>query len=525
MTLGAAVQTSLLRREEAAERHRKDPRGRMKTDSMRSSTRIPTPCEVGKDGTVWSTIHPGGHPGGRHQAQNVLTESAGPTAFAKRNIEDAQSAFSCLLDQKMLHHVCKCTVAEAHRVEKNNQWDLTVRELKAFLALLFVRGVYNKNIEMESFWSEEWGLAFFNSTMPRSRYREIMRFDKKESRRARLSTDKFALMSHVWRSFVNNCVACYKPGPNITVDEQLFPTKARCRFTQYMANKPDKFGIKFWIAADVETKYMLNAFPYLGKDLSRPKSQSVGESVVMRLMEPYLGKGRNVTTDNFFTSLTLSKSLLKRNTSLVGTMKKARRELPPSVASQRGELFATKLLRHERSILTVYQGKPKKSVALLSSMHHTVAIGTDRKRKPETVTFYNTTKVGVDVLDQMARLYSVKGATRRWPVAVFCNILDMAAINAYILCKRCMPSNIARRAFILQLAGELRAEHVCAKAGPAIECPLAEPQQTDKRRQCQVNIHCKQNKTKVCRGGCKRPVCGKCTVRVETFCSNCVPLS
>ena len=356
-------------------------------------------------------------------------------------------------------------------MEKNNQWDLTVRELKAFLALLFVRGVYNKNIEMESFWSEEWGLAFFNSTMPRSRYREIMRFDKKESRRARLSTDKFALMSHVWRSFVNNCVACYKPGPNITVDEQLFPTKARCRFTQYMANKPDKFGIKFWIAADVETKYMLNAFPYLGKDLSRPKSQSVGESVVMRLMEPYLGKGRNVTTDTFFTSLTLSKSLLKRNTSLVGTMKKARRELPPSVASQRGELFATKLLRHERSTLTDYQGKPKKSVALLSSMHHTVAIGTDRKRKPETVTFHNTTKV--------------------------------TYVMAYILCKRCMPSNIARRAFILQLAGELRAEHVCAKAGPAIECPLAEPQQTDKRRQCQVNIHCKQNKTKVCCGGCK----------------------
>ena len=137
-------------------------------------------------------------------------------------------------------------MAEAHRVEKNTS--LSVRELKAFLALLFVRGVYNKNIEMESFWSEEWGLAFFNSTMPRSRYREIMRylrFDKKESRRAHLSSDKFALMSHVWGSFVNNCVACYKPGLNITVDEQLFPTKARCRFTQYMANKPDKFGIKF----------------------------------------------------------------------------------------------------------------------------------------------------------------------------------------------------------------------------------------------------------------------------------------
>jgi len=46
-------------------------------------------------------------------------------------------------------------------------------------------------------------------------------------------------------------VACYKPGANITVDEQLFVL-----FTLYMVNKPDKFGIKFWLAVDVETKYM-----------------------------------------------------------------------------------------------------------------------------------------------------------------------------------------------------------------------------------------------------------------------------
>lgn len=70
--------------------------------------------------------------------------------------------------------------------------------------------------------------------------------------------------------FVKNCRACFKPGANVTVDEQLFPTKARCKFTQYMANKPDKFGIKFWLAADVDTKYLLNGFPFLGKDDTRP---------------------------------------------------------------------------------------------------------------------------------------------------------------------------------------------------------------------------------------------------------------
>ncbi len=76
----------------------------------------------------------------------------------------------------------------------------------------------------------------------------------KSSRSQRLQTDKLALASEVWRSFIENAILCYKPGENVTVDEQLFPTKARCRFTQYIVNKPDKFRIKFWLLADVDSK-------------------------------------------------------------------------------------------------------------------------------------------------------------------------------------------------------------------------------------------------------------------------------
>ena len=30
--------------------------------------------------------------------------------------------------------------------------------------------------------------------------------------------------------------------------------KARCTYIQYMANKPDKFGLKFWMMVDVDSK-------------------------------------------------------------------------------------------------------------------------------------------------------------------------------------------------------------------------------------------------------------------------------
>lgn len=105
-----------------------------------------------------------------------------------------------------------------------------------------------------------------------------------------------------------------------------------------MSNEPDKFGIKFCLAADVETKYLIYGFPYIGKDETRPAHQGLGESVVWRLMELYVGKGRYATTDNFLTSFSLAKHLMKKNTSLVGTINEVRRELPPSVLQQRGEL-------------------------------------------------------------------------------------------------------------------------------------------------------------------------------------------
>ena len=102
------------------------------------------------------------------------------------------------------------------------------------------------------------------------------------------------------------------------MDKQLFPTKARCRFTQFMANKPDKFGIKFWIAVDLEPKYILNAIPCLGKDETRPGTQRLSESVGIKLGEPYLGKGRNVTTDNFFYLYHLATQLRKKRRHLSG---------------------------------------------------------------------------------------------------------------------------------------------------------------------------------------------------------------
>lgn len=42
--------------------------------------------------------------------------------------------------------------------------------------------------------------------------------------------------------FFEKCIRCNKPRQNIINDEQFFPSKTRCLFTQFIESKPDKYG-------------------------------------------------------------------------------------------------------------------------------------------------------------------------------------------------------------------------------------------------------------------------------------------
>lgn len=462
----------------------------------------PDPCELHEDGTVWTPVRPGPR---LERSQIILTEGAGPTEHARCSIDSPLSAFMCLIDCVMLQHVCECTVAEARRCGAEG-WEMSLGELKAFIALLFAKGVhYGKNMDVEDLWSKEWGPPFFSTTMSRNRFREIMRFlrfDQKDTS----ESDMFVLISEVWDRLIKNSIACFKPGAEITVDEQLFPTKSRCPFTQYMPDKPGKFGIKFCLAADVETKYMLNGFPYLGRD------QSLEESVVLKLVDSFLEEGRNVTTTSFFTSLPLAHKLLDRNTSLVGSVSK---HLLPPCAHQRAALYDTKVMQLDGATLTIY-GEERKNVCILSTKHKSVEVCDDAKKTPETVHYYNRTKVGVEALDRMLRQYSVRAATRRWPVSVFYNMLDIAAFNACVLYRGCVDTKMTRRQFILELCKQLRREKVIPPTWIIL------PTMPKKRATCGVKRRCSQNKTKKMCMLCQRTVCGQCTAIVHSVCVDCV---
>ena len=137
------------------------------------------------------------------------------------------------------------------------------------------------------------GASVFAETMASNHFLEILRFlrfDVRNTRPIRLQTNKFALVSDVWNRSVDNCLSCYKSGANITMNEQLFITKALCRFTQHMPKKLNKFDINFWLAVNVENNYILNAAPFLDKNETHASLHKLSNYVIMNLVEPYLGK-------------------------------------------------------------------------------------------------------------------------------------------------------------------------------------------------------------------------------------------
>ena len=80
------------------------------------------------------------------------------------------------------------------------------------------------------------------------------------------------------------------------------------------------------MAVKVETKYLFNGFPYVGKNENTSGDVSVPTDVVIKLTMLLFKKDYNVTSVNYFRSLDLCLRLAKQGCNLVGTIHSNRRE-------------------------------------------------------------------------------------------------------------------------------------------------------------------------------------------------------
>ena len=110
---------------------------------------------------------------------------------------------------------------------------------------------------------------------------KYLRFDDKPNRVR--SGPRAASIRQVFKHFANQCQKKYTCKFSLTVDEQLMPLKSRCSFVIFMPNKPDKYGVKFWVLADMETKYCMSQTLMFILELKKKNNV-----VVFLLLNPWL---------------------------------------------------------------------------------------------------------------------------------------------------------------------------------------------------------------------------------------------
>ncbi|CAF1291691.1 unnamed protein product [Rotaria sordida] len=217
------------------------------------------------------------------------------------------------------------------------------------------------------------------------------------------------------------------------------------------------------------TAYPLNAEVYLGRQPGAPtaaKDKDRIRNLVKQLIHPWINTGRTITTDNYFTSAELAEDLLGVQTTLVGTIRRNKKEIPRELQPDTHRPEQSSIFCFDRQ-LTLVSYVPKKAYAviLLSSLHHDQTIADEKKKKPEIILYHNNTKGGVDRMDQMVQTYSCKRKTKRWPMTFFFNIIDVGALAACIVWltknpqwneKKCYR----RRIFLMELGYDLIQSHL-----------------------------------------------------------------
>ena len=416
---------------------------------------------LGRNGMIWNKIPPTIR---RSRAVDIIRFREGQTVHTSSIFD----SFGLFITEEIVLKIVMYTNLFAATFEEGwcrERWkDTNPVEIRAFIGCLLFIGVFRARHESyDELWSQDFGRSWLQSTMSLMRFKllsKFIRFDDKSTKENRHQRDKLAAIRDVWEMFLCRCRLCYTVGSHVTIDEELVGFRGKCPFRVYMRSKPDRYGMKIWCLCDVNTGYLYNAQVYLGKEGHLPEIGQ-GQRVVLDLAQPLFGSGRNITTDNFFTSIPLTTALLKEKLTLLGTLRANKSEIPRQFQKDNAREVYSSLFAFTRDMsLVSYVPSKGKNVLLLSSMHHAPEMSTREYRKPSIILDYNASKGAVDTFDQCIHTYSSSRQTRRWPTKLFFNIVDSAAFNGFVMWTKNNPSwnsakKFRRRLYLQELAKSL----------------------------------------------------------------------
>ena len=208
-----------------------------------------------------------------------------------------------------------------------------------------------------------------------------------------------------------------------------------------------------------------------------------GTGYLLRLSEPYKGSGRSVNADSAFASVKSAVQLkLKHGLSFAGMVKTAHREFPKKYLEQqevkeRGDHVAA--VTEQKGVKLLAVGWADKKRKLTVSTYGNTLPGTPHKKRrwsvengferaftkevkrPSIVEHYFDAASAIDVHNHFRQgIVSLETAvkTQRWDFRLFCTILGMVLVNAYLAYRHFEASNAKHQnvpSFLEEVATEL----------------------------------------------------------------------
>ena len=421
------------------------------------------------------------------------------------------------------------------------QWvDMTMEELKSFIALLLYMGVIWKP-ELKLYWTTKpmFETPYVRRLMTEKRFSLLMKclhFVNSDvlapaASKAEKSLNK---IRPFFDALIQRFSSVYTPSANVAVDESLMLWKGRLAMKQYIPLKRARFGLKSYELCESGSGYIWNSIIHTGPTMALEQSSDGLKSsmIVLTLGKKLLDQGYCFYMDNWYSSPALFRQLRQRNTDGVGTVRVCRSKMPADLKQKlpRGNIAA----RFGENLMAL-KWHDKREITMLSTYHGsettTVKTRCGDKEKPVVIVDYNKNMGAVDVADQMLQAYQVERKRKKvWYKKQFQHLLNRTVLNCYILYKKNNPaSKMTHLEFVVKLIARLieqyGSEAPQTRKGRPSQDVVVDPMRLTGRHFAKYipATDKKQCPTRQCKVCCSRTGEGGKKVRKETryYCETC----
>ncbi|KAE9525422.1 hypothetical protein AGLY_014222 [Aphis glycines] len=369
--------------------------------------------------------------------------------------------FSFFFDDELLDSIVEQSLLYSVQQNINNTFRFTKNELKKYLGIVALMSLVHLP-NTRSYWNCVLGNTMIQETMSLKRFeliRRYLHFNNNETAlpMSHKNYDRLHRIRPVLDHIKKKCNSI-PIEENLSIDEQICPTKARSYLKQYLPLKPHKWGYKIFVLSGV-SGFSYNFEVYSGLEnnpdqrLQNEPNLGASANIVVRLAR-IIPKNQNYKLyfDNYYTTLALEVYLKKNGIYSLGTL---RRNRVPGLILPDEKYLKTKprgfssecLAEVDGEAVTAVIWKDNKCVTLLSTLSgklpETEVKRFDKKNKirskvpcPNIVGVYNKHMGGVDLLDAHIARYRVGMRSKKWYFKMFYHFFDVAMVNAWILYKK-----------------------------------------------------------------------------------------